>query len=390
VFIGKMGGSVSVALEETKKRIATCLEKKEDIVGSVEVKNAIAALTIPDLSLLVAWGKEKNTDVLLVVASIYEAGSATIPKNLVENFVLTKFVADKTENHRVFFKLATLYRDGAGVAVNLDEMKAYIEKAAALFNSEALTWLGVQYDNGTNGYAVDHVKSVAYYLDAFKYDPNARVACYNMGCHFYEGDAVGLSYYTAYEWFERAAKLGDVDALMQLAMMNYFGQGCPKHLTKAADLYKEVISIDPKNSKAMYQLSVMYQKVFFDEKNHVFLLEQSAALNNPEALNALGLEYLTKNEEKGIHLLIKAGELGFTFASYNLAMFYKTKPGKQFIALKYFNVAYKKFVNVIDKTLCSTEMDKLIMVCKGDLLALLDKVPILPIVTTEEPDTVHV
>lgn len=390
-----MGGYVSAALQETKKTITECLEKKEDIVVSPLVLGSISALTEPDMKLLVEWCKDKNLDILIVVASVYLNGSTTIVKSPKEAFLLIKFVADQN-NPNACYKLATFYRDGIGSVVNLDEAKKMMEKAAELKSSGAMIWLGAQYDSGSSGYKIDHFKSFKYYMDAINNDPTSRVAAYNIGCHYHEGFSVEKNYLIALEWFQKASDLGDVDAMLHIAMMYKHGHGVPVSLEKTVKTYEKILAIDPWNYRAMYNLSHLCH----DKKQRIELLEKGILVRHGESYNSLGLIYLNgehptvieKNEEKGIAYLIKAAELGVTVALYNLGNYFATKPGEQFQALKFFNEAKKKFKGSLQKKACEIEINKLFPLCKNDFLALLDNFSTVspPTVDTDENDIVTV
>ncbi len=97
--------------------------------------------------------------------------------------------------------LSILYHSGLGVQKNDEEARKWAESAADLGSALGMSMLGIAYESGWAGPSIDLFKSR--------------------------------------EWYERAAKLGDMVATTRLAYMCFFGHGGPKDLTKAARLFEK-------------------------------------------------------------------------------------------------------------------------------------------------------
>ncbi|AYV81080.1 MAG: sel1 repeat family protein [Harvfovirus sp.] len=355
-----MGATVSAALEETKKAINEALDAKEDLLLSSKVKSTIAALTEADRKLLTDWFLDKNSDVLLIVASV--------TSDLAKAHALIRLAAN-SNNPNAYFQLGKISTDPC-------EIKKCMERAVELKHSGAITWLGVQHDHGYVGYPLDREKSFKCYVDAFALNPLSRLAAYNIGCHYREGRSVDYDYDEAMDWFKKAAHLGDIDALYQMGLLNKDVAG---GISLAITNFTEVIRLDGTYSNAIYQLALLYKD---DEKRHIEFLQKGVSLGHPESHNTLGELYLKTNEAEGLILLEKAARLGIGAGYYNLAAHYAMKPESYFKALKYFYFAQKLFVSAANKMRCDCEIKKLMPFCVKELLLQFDH-EVKPVEETE-------
>ena len=84
-------------------------------------------------------------------------------------------------------------------------------------------------------------------------------------------------------------------ASFKLGVLYFKGaDSVPNDKAKAAKLFEKTTKLNPTNSKAIFNLAVMYQKgegVEKDEKMALELYEKSAELNYGDALLNLGVMY---------------------------------------------------------------------------------------------------
>ncbi|WP_176269083.1 tetratricopeptide repeat protein, partial [Salmonella enterica] len=98
----------------------------------------------------------------------------------------------------------------------------WFRKAAELGQADAQNILGYFYLNGKRGIKRDLQKGVQWYeLAAAQGNVDALI---NLGEIYYSGTQVPLDYARAFEFFERAAKMGKSRALNYLAWMYTNGQ----------------------------------------------------------------------------------------------------------------------------------------------------------------------
>lgn len=133
---------------------------------------------------------------------------------------------------------------------------------------------------------------------------------------------------SAFLGFLTAADIYDhEDANLNVGVMYYRGMGVEKNLEKAITYLNK--AKDKSNSYAMLYLSSIYleEKPYIDLVKSDFLLNESAKLKNPVALNNLALMYqqgtrVVKNIDTAINLYKQAAESGEFSAFLNLGNIY--------------------------------------------------------------------
>src|SRR5262245_37926160 len=149
------------------------------------------------------------------------------------------------------------------------------------------------------------------------------------------GMGLAQNYQTARGWYQKAADLGDADAMGNLGALFESGQGGPQSLETASAWYIKGASLSGR--VAMHKLGVMLENGRGTSKNLAeakFWYERAAALQYPPALNDLGRLHLAgtgapKNYPRAKILFEEAAKLGDAKAMNHLGMLYLNGTGVQ-------------------------------------------------------------
>ena len=217
-------------------------------------------------------------------------------------------------------------------------------------------------DNFNKYYQGDYNKAYTKLLKQAKAgNTNAQV---NLGNLCSAGLGIKQNYKKAYFWYNKAAKKNNAAALASLGSMYQYGKYVETNYREAIRLYKKAIELDPSNSSAKYNLSLIYLNNINDKTNFgkgLKLLQDSADQNNPGAQSELGTAYymgmynLQLDYKKALNLLTKSSNLGYPVAQNNLAVVYyqgKAVPKDDFNAYKWFYISanygkYSKAINLL-------------------------------------------
>jgi hypothetical protein len=135
------------------------------------------------------------------------------------------------------------------------------EKAAEQGSILAADALGKIYEEGKFGVAQDYQKAVRWYRKAVEQDediPYARIAQYDLGYMYQYGRGVVQDYQQALSLYHRSAKVGYVDAIVQLSDMYRNGYGVDRNDLLAYTL--SVIASTKGNKTALSNKSI-YEKL---------------------------------------------------------------------------------------------------------------------------------
>jgi len=102
--------------------------------------------------------------------------------------------------------VGSMYLNGRGVDVDYKQARAWIEKAAAQDDRDAICQLGAMYLEG-HGVDVDYKQARALFEKAAAQDNTTALG--QLGNVYFEGWGVTPSWHRAREYFERAIELGD-------------------------------------------------------------------------------------------------------------------------------------------------------------------------------------
>ncbi|MEY8684836.1 tetratricopeptide repeat protein [Bacteroides sp. AN502(2024)] len=154
------------------------------------------------------------------------------------------------EFSRAYVEMGHIYYEGIGVAQNFQDAVKWYEKAANAGDALGAHCLGLAYHKG-EGVAQDHKKAIYWYEKAV--DGEKLSASANNIAMIYAKGGVGVerNLILAFQWFRRAADLGDRNAQYTLGLWYLDGSDklkensgcdeCPtfsKDTTKALDYFK--------------------------------------------------------------------------------------------------------------------------------------------------------
>ncbi|WP_172623369.1 tetratricopeptide repeat protein [Arabiibacter massiliensis] len=136
----------------------------------------------------------------------------------------------------------------------------------------------------------------------------------------------------AADCWERAAALGSMDALANLADCYFLGKGRPEDETRALGMYQRVLDATD-NASCAYQIGRMYRMGWgascdFDKAIESF--KRAWKLGNVQAANDMGAMYLSKagstqdpaDVEEGFKWFQRASSKGDDYGTYRMALLY--------------------------------------------------------------------
>lgn len=128
------------------------------------------------------------------------------------------------------YEVGVNYRVGIGVKQDAAAAVVWLRRAAEQEYIEAYVELGKTYMYGLGGVKVDGVEAFKwFYLAA---EANNPTALYMMGTHYLE-KCDEMHAKEAFDYFMRAAKLGEMQAQFEVAVMLYEGEAVAKDMTAA-------------------------------------------------------------------------------------------------------------------------------------------------------------
>ncbi|KAJ1400316.1 hypothetical protein B484DRAFT_339236 [Ochromonadaceae sp. CCMP2298] len=131
--------------------------------------------------------------------------------------------------------LANAYASGLGVTADPTKALLYYEGAAEAGDPFAKFTLGTWLYHGRGGLQVDKVR--AFQLQREAAEAGHPGAMFNTGAALMEGVAVGKDLPGAAEWFEKAMGRNIVQAAVNLGNMHRHGEGVPRDLRKALEIF---------------------------------------------------------------------------------------------------------------------------------------------------------
>lgn len=275
------------------------------------------------------------------------------------------------------FLVSQMYAEGSGT--NVDEVKAvnYIEKSAYKNYGEAQYALGFRYSKG-NGVPQDDDMALKLYQMAA--ESGISGAAYNLAL-WYERNYDNAN---CFRWLRRASLLGDVPAMMKLAMFyegesehdsssaclwydmaaskgsseaifllgEHFesGEGVPKDMKRAVECFETAAQAE--YNPAQSKLGYIYKNetAFLNPERSIYWNNKAAENGDMRALCNLGLAYefgngVEKDPKKAFDLYLKSARLGYDRGMYNLAFCYMKGNGTRedhWQAAQYFEKAAQK------------------------------------------------
>ncbi len=221
------------------------------------------------------------------------------------------------------YNLATMLRNGEGVAEDAGQAVQWYRKAAEAGHPNAMNRLGLMLDLG-EGITQNDVEAVQWYRKAA--EAGIASAMFNLGTMLRTGEGVVEDDAEALVWYRKSAELGDVDAMNRLGLMLDAGEGTAENNEEAVVWYRKAADLGL--ATAMFNLGAMLRNgdgVAEDDVQSVAWYRKAADLGDAGAMNRLGLmmdlgEGTTENNTEAVAWYRKAADLGNPNAMSNLGL----------------------------------------------------------------------
>ena len=249
------------------------------------------------------------------VGLFYSKGTG-IRKNQKKAFEYFMKSADKGDKDALY-KVGICYRDGSGVEQDNKKAIEFLKKAVNAGNKDAATALKELENKSTmsEGALREIIENQSKYSatkvnEAKKaYEEliknGDRIAICNMGYYFNNGKfGYPKDSNKAFEYYSKAAKLGDVTAFYNLGICYEYGTGCVKNLSKAFSNYKS--SADLGDADALYKVGCFYRDGFGVTKNITSakeFLKKAADKGQQKAKDALATLNISMGESDAKNII---------------------------------------------------------------------------------------
>ena len=274
-------------------------------------------------------------------------------RDALEAFQVAEQSAEKKGYLR--YRIGKCHAYGHGTEQNYEESARWFRQAVDENNPFAAYSLGGQYLRGQGVEQSDTEAYSLFYMAAtHEKQPNAY-AQYQLGKMYRDGIGTEVNLEESKLWFARAyigflameETMADDRLYYRLGSMNMTGTGTEVDLEQARYYFEKAAELG--NADALYGLGKLYLKPEFpdyDPAKAVGYLEQAAAKGNAFAKYQLGKllcqgELVEKDIARGLPLLEELAQNGVTFASYIAGKVYLKEEGWQDIkkAILYFRQA---------------------------------------------------
>ena len=216
--------------------------------------------------------------------------------------------------------------------------KEYLQKATDNGSNEAKTLLQqiiTTIDNGDTEYrkAAEAYKAKSYpeVMKLLKQsaDKGHTNAMLDIGMMYYDGNGVTKNHIEAMNWFKKSADKGNIDAMLNVGLMYYGGESVTKDYTQALFWLKK--SAEKGNQTAIHQVGVMYahgQGTLPLYEEAFKWLKQSADKGNINSMVEMATIYVKSYQyEEAFNLYKRVAEKGDARGMYMLGVMYKTGQG---------------------------------------------------------------
>jgi len=227
-------------------------------------------------------------------------------------------------------ELGVYYCDGKVAKYDRKEAFKLFSKAAEAGETFGMTKVGEFYLAGVV-VQKDENKGFSLIFKAAQ-DSDNDLAKYLLGDCYRYGKGVDKNEYEAFNWYEKAAILNNMNAIDKIADCYFYGIGCDKDPTKAFENYEKAAELGSASSLNMLGIK-FYSKGLIVEKNltkAIDYYEKAANKDYEPAMINLSDSYLIgegvpKDPSKAFFWCEKAADLGFSIALNNLGYyFYRT------------------------------------------------------------------
>ncbi len=274
-------------------------------------------------------------------------------RDALEAFQTAEMAAEKKGYLR--YRIGKCHAYGHGTEQNYEESARWFRQVVEDGNPVAAYSLGGQYLRGQGVEQSDTEAYSLYYLAATHEKQPSAYAQYQLGKLYRDGIGMEVNLEESRLWYARAytgflameETMADDCLYYRLGSMNMTGTGTEVDLEKARYYFEKAAELG--NADALYGLGKLYLKPEFpdyDPVKAVEYLEKSATKGNAFAKYQLGKllcqgELVPKDIARGLPLLEELAENGVTFASYIAGKVYLREEGWQNIqkAILYFRQA---------------------------------------------------
>ncbi|KAF9970700.1 hypothetical protein BGZ73_006554 [Actinomortierella ambigua] len=199
-----------------------------------------------------------DVEAQVVLAAMYEQGSAGIPKDESKAFRWYRRAARQghaRQGHTLAqYRVAEMCSTGQGIAQNDSEAAAWFRMAAEQGNVSAQASLGMMYLSG-RGVAQDDAQAIAWFHKAAEHDDVEAQGW--LGFMYAKGRGVEQSDIEAAFWLRKAATQGNAIAQFSLGTMYESGRGVEQDFAEAASWYQ--LAGEKNNVDAQHRLAILYQ-----------------------------------------------------------------------------------------------------------------------------------
>ena len=235
-------------------------------------------------------------------------------------------------------RMGNRYLCGVTVEVDLDEAVKWFVLAGKSGSAAGFMSLGLHYSDSAK--PRDVPKAMHFYEKAAKLGHvDAQL---NLGRFYFVGDGVEQDYVKARKWIQKAAELGSAQGYFLMGALYFDALGVKKDIEKALRYYE--LSVAGGYACAMHNLGCMFyfgQGIEVDAGKASELFRLGAVLNHPPCLCNLGACYslgrgVDLDEREGLRLYREAAIRGYAVAQSNLAAAFALGQGcKRDIPLSY-------------------------------------------------------
>ena len=190
---------------------------------------------------------------------------AVVDQGCVEGYLGTASFAEVEEDYTTAF----------------DDYNKVLEGTEQLYLGSSMTRIGTMYYNG-NGVEQDYAKAMEWFEKAA--DLGNSNAINNIAWMYKYGNGVEQDHAKAMEWYEKAVELGDGTAMNNIGLMYYNGEGVEQDYAKALEWYEKAAELG--QLKATNQIGMMYYNGEGVEQDYAKALEwfeKAAELGNEDA-----------------------------------------------------------------------------------------------------------
>lgn len=222
---------------------------------------------------------------LLALHHFYGIGT---PEDIEKSLNMLNSLSQKGNLDALDF-LAYIYLNGIGVTKDIKKSHTFLEKSAAQKNAAAAHQLGRDLLSGVDDIPVDYTAARQWleYAAGLGYTDSLV----SLGAMYFDG-VIQKDYQKAYDYFKRAADLGNLYGVEWLGYCYCYGYGVQQDLSKSLVCY-ETATMKTNNRDTLYMLGMIYGyfiRPADDEKAaHYFL--QAAQLGHPDAQLKIGFYY---------------------------------------------------------------------------------------------------